>query len=56
MNDMVKGKRVLITQTDAYMGEPIARVFKEMGAEVIESTSDLSEPDAAAEVVGISMY
>ena len=51
MNDMVKGKRVLITQTDAYMGEPIARVFKEMGAEVIESTSDLSEPDAAAEVV-----
>lgn len=51
MNDMVKGKRVLITQTDVYMGEPIARVFKEMGAEVIESTRDLSEPDAAREVV-----
>lgn len=51
MNDLIKGKRVLITQADQYMGEPIVRVFSEMGAEVSASTDDLSRPDAAAEVV-----
>lgn len=51
MDDMVKGKRVLITQVDAYMGEPIAEAFEEMGAEVIRSTSTLSSPEAAEETV-----
>jgi 2-keto-3-deoxy-L-fuconate dehydrogenase len=51
MDDLVKGKRVLVTSVDEYMGEPIVRVFKEMGAEVIESSRDLSESGAADEVV-----
>lgn len=51
MGDMVRGKRVLITQVDAYMGEPIAETFEALGAEVIRSTSELSSPKAADEVV-----
>ena len=51
MEDMVKGKRVLITQVDAYMGEPIAEVFTELGAEVIRSVAPLDSPDTADAVV-----
>ena len=51
MKDLVKDKRVLITQTDAYMGEPIAKLFKELGADVIESTRNLTEPNAAQEII-----
>lgn len=41
MDELVKGKRVLITQADAYMGEPIADMFEELGAVVTRSTTSL---------------
>ena len=51
MDNLVQGKRVLITQVDAYMGEPIADVFEELGAHVIRSASKLDSPVAADTVI-----
>lgn len=51
MENLVKGKRVLITQTDAYMGGPIADVFEQHGATVFRSTGTLESADAAEAVV-----
>jgi len=45
------GKRVLITQADAFMGPVLCEVFAEQGAEVIASTESLREADAPAALV-----
>jgi 2-keto-3-deoxy-L-fuconate dehydrogenase len=45
------GKRVLITQADAFMGPVLCQVFAEHGAEVIASTDSLVPESAAAAVV-----
>ena len=45
------GKRVLITQADAFMGPVLCEVFAEQGAEVVASTESLREADAPAALV-----
>jgi 2-keto-3-deoxy-L-fuconate dehydrogenase len=45
------GKRVLITQADAFMGPALCEVFAEHGAHVIADTSSLIAPESAANVV-----
>lgn len=50
-NQMLLGRRVLITQADAFMGPVLCEVFAEEGAQVIASTASLVGPDAPAAVV-----
>jgi 2-keto-3-deoxy-L-fuconate dehydrogenase len=45
------GKRVLITQADAFMGPALCEVFAEHGAHVIADTSSLLESQSAEKVV-----
>ena len=45
------GKRVLITQADAFMGPALCEVFAEHGAHVIADTSSRLESQAPAKVV-----
>ena len=47
----LRGKRVLITQADAFMGPMLCEVFAEHGASVIASTQSLVHPEAPAAVV-----
>jgi 2-keto-3-deoxy-L-fuconate dehydrogenase len=49
--DSLAGKRVLITQADAFMGPALCAVFAEHGAHVIADTSSLIESNAPAKVV-----
>ena len=50
-NQSLKGKRVLVTHADVFMGPTLCEVLAEHGAEVIASTDALLAPDAAARVV-----
>ncbi len=50
-NNILSGKRVLITQADAFMGPVLCEVFAERGASVIVSTESLLDPASAAAVV-----
>ncbi len=45
------GKRVLITQADAFMGPVLCQVFAEHGATVIADSGSLLAPDAPAALV-----
>jgi 2-keto-3-deoxy-L-fuconate dehydrogenase len=45
------GKRVLITQADAFMGPTLCSVFAELGADVVADTRSLLAPEAAAAAV-----
>lgn len=45
------GKRILVTQSDAFMGPVLCEVLAEQGATVVASAADLQVPDAAAQVV-----
>jgi len=45
------GKRILVTQADAFMGPVLCEVLAGHGAEVIASTLSLVDPPAAVEVV-----
>lgn len=45
------GKRVLLTQADAFMGPALRDVFAEAGAEVLANTCTLSEPGEAEAMV-----
>ena len=45
------GKRVLITQADAFMGPMLCEVFAEHGASVIANTQSLIDPAAPAAIV-----
>jgi 2-keto-3-deoxy-L-fuconate dehydrogenase len=49
--DMLLGKRVLITQADAFMGPVLCEVFAEQGATVTASSESLIDPAAAAAIV-----
>ena len=51
MVDRLKGKRVLITQADDYMGPDFIPIFEEEGATVIADTRDLTVPSAAKELI-----
>ena len=45
------GKRVLITQADAFMGPMLCEVFAELGAVVVADTRSLLTPEAASAAV-----
>ncbi|RVU33910.1 SDR family oxidoreductase [Hwanghaeella grinnelliae] len=45
------GKRTVITQVDAFMGEELVSMFEKEGAEVIADTRDLRAPQAAQELI-----
>ena len=47
----LKGKRILVTQADEFMGPTLCEVFAEHGAEVVRSTAPLIESGAASAVV-----
>lgn len=49
---LLRDKRVLITQADAFMGPALCEVFSEHGASVIASRGSLIDPGAAAALVG----
>ncbi|MAU64629.1 MAG: short-chain dehydrogenase [Dehalococcoidia bacterium] len=51
MVDRLKGKRVLITQADDYMGPDFIPIFEEEGATVIADTRDLTVPSAAKDLI-----
>lgn len=44
-------KRILVTQSDAFMGPAICKTLKEQGAEVIAHVGSLVEPDEPARIV-----
>ena len=50
-SSMLQGKRILITQADAFMGPVLCEVFAEHGALVIASTQSLIDAQAPADVV-----
>lgn len=50
------GKRVLITQADAFMGPALCEVFAEHGAHVIADTSSLLESQAPATAVAAAGF
>ncbi len=47
----LRGKRILITQADAFMGPALCEVFAEHGADVVADTRELIDPEAPARVV-----
>ena len=47
----LQGKRILVTQADAFMGPMICDVLAEHGASVAASTESLIEPEAPGAVV-----
>ena len=51
MSATLQGKRILVTQSDEFMGPMICEVISEHGAEVIGSTQSLSSPQAAESVI-----
>ncbi len=51
MQNALVGKRVLVTQASEFMGPALCEVFAEQGAAVLASEADLTELDAAAQVV-----
>jgi 2-keto-3-deoxy-L-fuconate dehydrogenase len=51
MQNLLLGKRVLLTQVSDFMGPALLETFREQGAEVIESYESLVSPEAAARVV-----
>ncbi len=51
MRDILNGRRVLVTQADAFMGPALCEAFAAQGAEVLASTQALDEPGAAEAVV-----
>ena len=51
MNASLAGRRILVTQADAFMGPALCQVLAEQGAEVVASAQALLEPAAPAQVV-----
>ena len=51
MQNLLVGKRALITQSTEFMGPVFCEVFAEQGATVLASKEALSEPEAAERVV-----
>ena len=50
-SSILQGKRILITQADAFMGPVLCEVFAEHGALVVASTQSLIDAQAPADVV-----
>lgn len=51
MDTSVRGKRILVTQADEFMGPMLCEVLAAGGAEVLASTASLLHPDSAANIV-----
>jgi 2-keto-3-deoxy-L-fuconate dehydrogenase len=51
MQNLLEGKRVLVTQAAEFMGPALCEVFASQGAEVVASDQPLADPPAAARVV-----
>ncbi len=51
MHNALMGKRVLVTQASEFMGPALCEVFAGQGADVLASEADLTELDAAAQIV-----
>lgn len=49
-NDL-KGKRILVTQANTFMGPKLCEVFAEMGAEVINDNQLLTDPALPGEII-----
>ncbi len=49
--ELLLGKRVLITQSQAFMGPVLCEVFAERGAFVIADSNPLADPEAPAAIV-----
>lgn len=50
-SDMLKNKRILVTQADAFMGPALCEVLAEHGAEVVTNSESLRDPAAAERIV-----
>ncbi len=50
-NQVLQGKRILITQADAFMGPALCELLTEKGADVVASSASLSQPGQAEQVV-----
>ena len=51
MSDMLRGKRILVTQADEFVGPTLCEVLAAHGAEVVASKGPLTELDAAEKAV-----
>lgn len=51
MSTTLFGKRILVTQSDEFMGPVICEVLAEHGAEVVASRIALSSPGAAEDLI-----
>ncbi len=51
MQHALTGKRILVTQSNEFMGPVLCQVLAEQGADVVASSERLTAPDAAARVV-----
>lgn len=51
MRHALTGRRVLITQSQDFMGPALCEVFAEQGAEVVASAESLVDPDMPERVV-----
>lgn len=51
MSDMLRGKRILVTQADEFMGPTLCEVLAGHGADVVASEGPLAERDAAQNAV-----
>ena len=51
MSGRLAGRRVLLTESDDFMGPAVAELFAEEGAEMIADRSDLTPPDAPDKLV-----
>ena len=54
MSGRLAGKRVLVTQSEDYMGPATIELFREEGADVIADNSDLTQPDRCEELISSS--
>jgi len=51
MDKRLNGQRVLVTQSDDYMGPATIELFEKEGAEIIADSSDLTQPGRCEELV-----
>ena len=48
---ILTGKRILVTQANAFMGPSLCEVFTEQGATVIANEESLTDPQAPAKLI-----
>ena len=51
MQPMLSNKRILVTQSDTFMGPAICEALKEQGAEVIAHVGSLADPETPGRIV-----